>query len=1125
ADLKQLLAEWSKKPDDNANPNVPQRPKDPWPSYLLVRACLADPKLAELGRQLAKHFPPFGWDSMLTAHLHRDTMASEVAREGGTPLASYQEPGLELWTPADHDTAAAHGTGELPSMWVSHEGHLSRVIGSMPGSLVFNVPLKGRFEISVDAYLNQTTSSHLGYSGVVLQPSAAGMNASWQNGRPVYRPSSMLGSVNGGDNLARAMLAVAGDAYNRLTIQVEPDKIRYLVNGHFFYEDKNPSPTSPWITLNASGFGASVSDFRKLTLKGSPQIPREVALSHADRLEGWIASFYGETMPFHYAAEQAGLLRRPVGRSPASATDERDWTSKDGVILGRRLDSADRSEPLQSRLYYHRPLRSGESLSYEFLYEPGAIEVHPALDRLVLLLDPSGVRLHWMTDGYENESTGLKRDNVAEEPANRRGPARLSLKPGEWNAVELRLQGTTLTLALNGETIYERPLEPANSRLFGLYHDKARTAARVRNVVLRGNWPQTLSADQLADLTAPRRGASSPADHRTGHALVGEGLLSRDAGQVMRQARALPVEKRYELLAGWVLPSDDHPIYRLVGDFTPTDPAPPVALPVVKIPAGATRVESGGELEAPALDLIAAAKDAGKLDELAERVQKAAASNDVDRRGQLALSALVRSAQGRDNEAEEALKAMKPLLEKVAPEDPEWQRWPELIAAAAALDRPELQAAARALLDYIVVEQLQKEHKGVSAAWKAHLVHVRGRAAWLELPESQRASFGSDPDLTAWARVTHTRSQTRGNGFPRPFWSSRDGELHHYPGHEHDYVYLRTPLRGDFELSCELFGWREVQLSYGCLLLGLGWDRKDFYVSHYGRQPRSFTLNPPLELGDKPFRFRLVIEAGSYTAYVNDRKIHEACLPSSPDPWLVLYQPGGHSGGVRNLTIKGHPTVPEHVELAGLPDLTGWFTDYDDDSAPRNADAQPWQKRGDEIVSQVLEDAAGSKQESLLVYHRPMLEDGEIQYEFYYEPGKTLTHPALGRLALLLQPDGVKVHWLTDAQHDRTGLAADNLQDEPANRRGPASLPLKPKDWNRLALRLHGDTISVRLNDELIYERPLEPTNQRTFGLFHYADETGVRVRNVIYRGQWPRKLPTDLGLGSAGQTEVSVNK
>jgi hypothetical protein len=119
-----------------------------------------------------------------------------------------------------------------------------------------------------------------------------------------------------------------------------------------------------------------------------------------------------------------------------------------------------------------------------------------------------------------------------------------------------------------------------------------------------------------------------------------------------------------------------------------------------------------------------------------------------------------------------------------------------------------------------------------------------------------------------------------------------------------------------------------------------------------------------------------------------------------------------------------------------------------------------------------------------------------------------MVHPALDRLTFLLEPDGVKVHWMTDAQYDRLGLKADNTASEPENRRGSPSLPLKPKEWNRLSLSLTGDRVTLRLNQAEIYARTLEPTNQRFFGLFHYMDETEVRVRSVNYNGQWPRELP-----------------
>ena len=83
--------------------------------------------------------------------------------------------------------------------------------------------------------------------------------------------------------------------FNRLTVQVTPQKVRYLVNDHLFYEDTDPSPTSPWLGLLTSR--ERYSAWRNMTLKGQPKIPCEVRLSHGDRLEGWVSSFYGESQP------------------------------------------------------------------------------------------------------------------------------------------------------------------------------------------------------------------------------------------------------------------------------------------------------------------------------------------------------------------------------------------------------------------------------------------------------------------------------------------------------------------------------------------------------------------------------------------------------------------------------------------------------------------------------------------------------------------------------------------------------------------------------------------------------------------------------------------------------------
>src|SRR5205823_9333156 len=102
------------------------------------------------------------------------------------------------------------------------------------------------------------------------------------------------------------------------------------------------------------------------------------------------------------------------------------------------------------------------------------------------------------------------------------------------------------------------------------------------------------------------------------------------------------------------------------------------------------RVMLGGRFEAPCLELVAAANDAGALDELAERVTKAnsAAEDDLYRRSRLAMLAVLRAAQGRDPDAADGLNKLRPFAEKMKPDAHGPERWPHLIAILGTRARP-----------------------------------------------------------------------------------------------------------------------------------------------------------------------------------------------------------------------------------------------------------------------------------------------------------------------------------------------------------------------------------------------------------------------------------------------------
>src|SRR5439155_16697092 len=187
--------------------------------------------------------------------------------------------------------------------------------------------------------------------------------------------------------------------------------------------------------------------------------------------------------------------------------------------------------------------------------------------------------------------------------------------------------------------------EATVQRIFSLFHYKDRTAVRVRNVVLTGNWPEKPPIENLVQPGATDKAAAQGAARR---ALIGEDYLLLSARRVLEQARTLPAEQCYEALAVWVLPNNEHAVFQLSGDFRPGMNG---ATSSEHTSSGA-RLQTGGELDAPALELVRVAKKIGKLEDLASRVRMSVPSDDpVRTRGRLAMLAVVLAAQERDTEA------------------------------------------------------------------------------------------------------------------------------------------------------------------------------------------------------------------------------------------------------------------------------------------------------------------------------------------------------------------------------------------------------------------------------------------------------------------------------------------
>ncbi len=1180
---------------------------------LVAAAAMHDRDLNRLGVEFAKGIERHS----ISANV--GTLLPQVRRELGiamlrqVPGATEQpsaDPGLKLWVSGSlfqPNVNRAPNPQSAPSTWwVAHEGLVSHVCGADQDLLFLRTPLQGRFEFSCECWAEYWGESNLGYGGLICDTLHGGQ-------RTTIFPAG--GHEERGTHKAQERW----DDWNRIRIVVDTDhqQASWFVNDHLIYTDRDICQTSPWLSLHA--YGVCRATFRNPRIIGEPTIPDVVSLSHSDRLEGWVSSFFNESQPPRRDTAQRNAILNRARQNRAATEDAYDWSSRDGVIRGRRLAARPDDESLPnnqnavrpSRLYYHRPLGDGESVFYQFFYDPQAKQhVHPTLGRLVFQLEPAGVQLLELADD------GVRRMAAPGRPVSKNSddsqcptqtaegghPTKLPLMPGEWNAVTVSFEDGTATLKLNGEVIAKRPIEATHDLHVGFYHDKSLTEAKIRSVGMKGAWQHSgfLPSENLVE---PREPVS--AENRQAKAAVSSEryhqLAVRD---VVKQARSLPPPNRFEYLANWVIPGHDHLSWRLFGTFTPTNPAPhsvdQSALtrsvsegerstepsipsfekrsPSLTLRVSNRRVIVDGQFESPAFELIEVAKQLNKLTVLEQLILNAPESvGDVlpshDVKAQMAFAVVLSIANENLQDAEQALQELLKLAAADPADLPQIQRWPEITAVLASLNEPTLWPTAE-LLAKQLVDHNNSNHQGLwwEVRVRSLLDQVRSRRAAGVVVVTRSVSEGGraatpgigdagerSPSLTH--RATG-KQRSKGTIAPRQWhphgaltaadrssgltsrWEIVGGELQHRAGAGFDLLTFQSPLRGSFQVTCELpmIGWREKELIYATKYSRPTQSGKQYAVGSFFSQ--TGVLNADLPPIHEFYEFKLVVEPGKATSFVNGRPLHEEPLDEDCDPWLVLRTIGNFSGWVRNLRITGKPTIPSEINLLAGSDLSSWSDGYYQNprANERLADGTSrqlpyWERRDDTIIGSRLNEKlfAGSQTETVLHYHRPLAEDGEIEYEFFFHQPDTgsrtressvgaaidrslttsatsepaiVVHPALDRLTFLLRPDGVAVHWMTDGQFEATGALPDNIAVEESNRRGPNKLPLKNDDWNKLKLSLRGDVVTLTLNGQVIYERTLEPTNQRNFGLFRYADESEARVRNIVYRGDWPKSLP-----------------
>ena len=1108
--------------------------QDQFVDGLIALAAVKNESLRPRARELLKLF--------MNANNHNPLISAVTHREYLTPIVDphlvdqlEQEPwnsGLKDWTVAVHGPSGLQnrydrtnsGRARSRSWWVAQNDILCKRFGNDSNHVFLNYPLLGEFEITCDVWSAGWIGNSwgLGYGGLEYEA----IDQMYAQQLAYYQSQA--------DIVVKPASRILQNAFNQVRMQVSGNSVRYFVNDDLVLEEQNPPNSSPWLFVRANGMTNSV--IRNLKMTGAPMIPRSVSLIPERDLLGWSSDFYLETQPHRPLVDKnAEAENNIVPEQPADK--ENDWEVKDGVIQGRRISSTSmQATTAQSWLCYNRPLMDGERLEYEFWYQSGAdaVLVHPALDRLAFLLEPEGVKLHWMTDGSsELNRYGLPSDNALVDPSIRKGP--VTLNDNNWNKLELRLKDRVVSISVNGKSVAEVPLERDNGCQFGLYHDKNATSVQVRNVTLQGDWPASLPSQVATNLMAPVR-EMTRAERRGISQVIGEEIFAVGAEDLVLQTRGLPPEERFQALSQWVLPNDDHADLRFYGAFLSANAVPPsnsamaVLLRGNAAKKGGRRQYDSPDAVAPILDLVAVATDLKRLDQLMTQTEPVAEDEPVVVRAKLGLKILVHIARKEFNKANAELAQFEAV--SLPPElgRPANHVWPDYVVAQTAMKVPELRAATLKLLETIVDHQrkplLDAEPEENEAGQPNQFLRSRGfHGSQLVAMRDECKSLLETNDYPAVGGSTpkgqwiQSRFETAdaGSRSPKSRWQMKGDRVSHLAGDGDSYLYFQSPLRGTFTVTANVTTspWTEPGLMYDGRWAGPHDSKKRIALGSMTWQTMGPKLEPPLELGEQA-TLKLDVTPQKITYSLNDRQVHERAIVEKPNPWLALISSGPNSGQVSEVRITGSPEIPVQVELMGGDKLAGWISTFygdhmsnqRDESVNVDSSNDAWKKFDGELIGQKFAKAVDKNRLSLIRYHRPLAEDGELSYEFYYAKAETHVHPAIGRTAFVLNPTGVNQLWLGDNDSIRYGHRLDSETSEPSNRRGPDSLPLKDNDWNTLQLQIKGDQLKLILNGVEIYVTQLDSTNQREFGLFHYANQTDVRVRGVLYQGDWPKTLP-----------------
>lgn len=606
-------------------------------------------------------------------------------------------------------------------------------------------------------------------------------------------------------------------------------------------------------------------------------------------------------------------------------------------------------------------------------------------------------------------------------------------------------------------------------------------------------WPINQASGQLA-LTSSRTDVSALTT------IFNEQHVIESGPSICRRAAQLPPEARLAFLNSWVIPDPRTARLRVTVDFV----------------AGAMEANDAVRMFSPAYDLIRLAAELDQSERLRAMVVGCPAGTPNDGVDRLTLLALIAIETANDAKLNETLDQWFKLIQS-EPTLLQGSTAAFVLFAQAAIDHSHPSPEIRELIRSVTLARQSEYNRDASLR---HLVALSAQLEDKKSPESANTETDFAAAPARWHLANLERAFEHGNAFPQPLWQLQRGSYRNLSNYGDMMLMFQSPLLGDFsvEATATGFGYREAHLVVGGRWTGMVHDHKNIILGEprgeLVRQPLAPPLNDTSRYGF--IRTRIDAKDANATTWMNGRLIHQQPLPQSDSPWLGVRTNYRVRGGVDDLQITGEPIIPDRISMVDSPQLLGWY-DYYQSPHTSPVSLTGWKVSIDRGMGnkryvainhpRMPQLPRGGHSEQLLRYLRPFVEDGTIAFEFFYQPGQTAAHPAIGRTVFLLTDEGVKLHRLTDGRFDRTDLRPDNAKA--LDNAGSQALPLLTNQWNRVEVIRIGDTITVVLNGQTACKHSLaEATVAPQFGIFHFADQTALRVRNLTWTGGWPKSLP-----------------